>query len=154
MLRADLDQTATSYDKIVVAQSGGFGASIAPGPPLKSNSPAPADSKTTYSIVNYSGNFGGTTNNITWNGTPLVNPTNLVFTSSNPNVVGRNTQLSVNDTEPHVGYHLSARRCGGRFNLDRRHGSYQRRVGHQYHGQLEQSGDRAPILISSSFATR
>ncbi len=54
--------------------------------------------KTTYSIVNYSGNFNGPTNNVTFNGTPIVNPSNLTFTSSNANVVGRNTQLSVNNT--------------------------------------------------------
>ena len=54
--------------------------------------------KTTYSIVNYSGNFNGPTNNVTFNGSSVVNPSNLVFTSSNPNIAGRNTQLSVNNT--------------------------------------------------------
>jgi fibronectin-binding autotransporter adhesin len=99
-LRADLDQTATTYDKIVVSQNGGFGASGTPAGSVvdvEFMGTLPT-TKTTYSIVNYSGNFNGSTNNVTFNGTPIVNPTNLTFTSSNANVVGRNTQLSVNNT--------------------------------------------------------
>ena len=100
VLRADLDQTATSYDKIVVSQNGGFGASGSPGGSvvdIEFTGTLPTV-KTTYSIVNYSGNFNGPTNNVTFNGSSIVNPSNLVFTSSNSNIAGRNTQLSVNNT--------------------------------------------------------
>ena len=100
VLRADLDQTATAYDKIVVSQNGGFGASGSPGGSvvdIEFMGTLPT-AKTTYSIVNYSGNFNGPTNNVTFNGSSVVNPSNLVFTSSNSNIAGRNTQLSVNNT--------------------------------------------------------
>ena len=53
---------------------------------------------TKYSIVNYAGNFSGQTDNQTFDGQPVVNPTNLIMTSSNAAVVGRNTQLAVNNT--------------------------------------------------------
>jgi fibronectin-binding autotransporter adhesin len=100
VLRADLDQTATSYDKIVVSQNGGFGASGSPAGSVVDIEfmGALPTTKTTYSIVNYSGNFNGPTNNVTFNGSSVVNPSDLVFTSSNPNIAGRNTQLSVNNT--------------------------------------------------------
>ena len=61
VLRADLDQTATSYDKIVVSQNGGFGASGSPGGSvvdIEFMGTLPT-AKTTFSIVNYSGNFNG-----------------------------------------------------------------------------------------------
>ena len=48
--------------------------------------------------MNYAGNFNGPTDNQTFAGQPVVNPTNLIMTSSNAAVVGRNTQLAVNNT--------------------------------------------------------
>ncbi len=52
--------------------------------------------QTTFSIVNYQGAFNGPTNNVQFNGNTVVNPSNLAFSSSNSDVAGRNTQLSVN----------------------------------------------------------
>jgi fibronectin-binding autotransporter adhesin len=100
-LRADLDQTATTYDKITVSQNGGFGASGSPSASLVDvefiGGTLPT-APTKYSIVNYSGNFNGPTDNQTFAGQPVANPTNLIMTSSNAAVVGRNTQLAVNNT--------------------------------------------------------
>jgi len=88
VLRADLDQTATSYDKIIVNGSSGFGASGNPGSSvvdIEFMGTLPTV-QTTFSIVNYQGSFQGPTNSVLFNGNPVVNPTNLVFTSSNANI--------------------------------------------------------------------
>ena len=138
-LCADLDQTATAYDKITVSQDGGFGASGSPSASLVDvefiGGTLPT-APTKYSIASYSGNFNGTTDNQTFNGQPVANPTNLIMTSSNAAVVGRNTQLAVNDTTHTLDVIFQPGAVAG--NLIWTGGAYQRNLGYEYDGQLEQ----------------